>query len=165
MQQQPRRWPGFDKCVETKLRWDVYIRPWPPGWSFLRRIYTSRGSEWVNLLWFPLLGKRDHWSLVLKSMLMCLRLPESHVIRSSSFGGRLPQTAVLDLRDRNVCTKPGLHTEFLKRKSKFHDLSVFRWSWRKNTKRPSYIVVGLLHGWWLVPRIEVWRRKGIRWSG
>ena len=48
MQQQPRRWPGFDKCVETKLRWDVYIRPWPPGWSFLRRIYTSRGSERVN---------------------------------------------------------------------------------------------------------------------
>ena len=45
MQQQPRRWPGFDKCVETKLRWDVYIRPWPPGWSFWRRIYTSRGSE------------------------------------------------------------------------------------------------------------------------
>ena len=32
MQQQARRWPGFDKCVETKLRWDVYIRPWPPGW-------------------------------------------------------------------------------------------------------------------------------------
>ena len=31
MQQQPRRWPGFDKCVEPKLRWDVYIRPWPPG--------------------------------------------------------------------------------------------------------------------------------------
>ena len=48
MQQQPRRWPGFDKCVETKLRWDVYIRPWPPGWSFWRRIYTSRGSERVN---------------------------------------------------------------------------------------------------------------------
>ena len=48
MQQQPRWWPGFDKCVETKLRWDVYIRPWPPGWSFLRRIYTSRGSERVN---------------------------------------------------------------------------------------------------------------------
>ena len=23
MQQQPRRWPGFDKCVEMKLRWDV----------------------------------------------------------------------------------------------------------------------------------------------
>ena len=49
MQQQPRRWPGFDKCVETKLRWDVYIRPWPPGWSFLRRIYTSRGSERVKI--------------------------------------------------------------------------------------------------------------------
>ena len=49
MQQQPRRWPGFDKCVETKLRWDVYIRPWPPGWSFWRRIYTSRGSERVNV--------------------------------------------------------------------------------------------------------------------
>ena len=48
MQQQPRRWPGFDKCVETKLRWDVYIRPWPPGWSFWRRIYTSRGSERVK---------------------------------------------------------------------------------------------------------------------
>ena len=32
MQQQPRRWPGLDKCVDTKLRWDVYIRPWPPGW-------------------------------------------------------------------------------------------------------------------------------------
>ena len=48
MQQQPRRWPGFDKCVKTKLRLDVYIRPWPPGWSFLRRIYTSRGSERVN---------------------------------------------------------------------------------------------------------------------
>ena len=48
MQQQPRRWPGFDKCVETKLRWDVYIRPWPPGWSFLRRTYTSRGSERVK---------------------------------------------------------------------------------------------------------------------
>ena len=48
MQQQPRRWPGFDKCVETKLRLDVYIRPWPPGWSFLRRIYTSRGSERVK---------------------------------------------------------------------------------------------------------------------
>ena len=48
MQQQPRRWPGFDKCVEAKLRWDVHIRPWPPGWSFLRRIYTSRGSERVK---------------------------------------------------------------------------------------------------------------------
>ena len=48
MQQQPRRWPGFDKCVETKFRWDVYIRPWPPGWSFWRRIYTSRGSERVK---------------------------------------------------------------------------------------------------------------------
>ena len=48
MQQQPHRWPGFDKCVETKLRWDVYIRPWPPGWSFWRRIYTSRGSERVK---------------------------------------------------------------------------------------------------------------------
>ena len=48
MQQQPRRWPGFDKCVETKLRWDVYIRPWPPWWSFLRRIYTSCGSERVK---------------------------------------------------------------------------------------------------------------------
>ena len=24
------------------------IRPWPPGWSFLRRMYTSRGSERVN---------------------------------------------------------------------------------------------------------------------
>ena len=53
MQQQPRRWPGFDKCVETKLRWDVYIRPWPPGWSFLRRIYTSRGSERVKCLVLP----------------------------------------------------------------------------------------------------------------
>ena len=50
MQQQPRRWPGFDKCVETKLRWDVYIRPWPPGWSFWRHIYTSRGSERVKCL-------------------------------------------------------------------------------------------------------------------
>ena len=48
MQQQPHRWPGFDKCVKTKLRLDVYIRPWPPGWSFLRRIYTSRGSKLVN---------------------------------------------------------------------------------------------------------------------
>ena len=48
MQQQQRRWPGFDKCVETKLRLDVYIRPWPPAWSFLRRIYTSRGSERVK---------------------------------------------------------------------------------------------------------------------
>ena len=48
MQQQPHRWPGFDKCIETKLRLDVYIRPWPPAWSFLRRIYTSRGSERVN---------------------------------------------------------------------------------------------------------------------
>ena len=45
MQQQPHRWPGFDKCVETKLRLDVYIRPWLPAWSFLRRIHTSRGSE------------------------------------------------------------------------------------------------------------------------
>ena len=52
MQQQPRRWPGFDKCVETKLRWDVYIRPWPPGWSFRRRIYTSRGSERVKPQFF-----------------------------------------------------------------------------------------------------------------
>ena len=43
-----RRWPGFDKGTETKLRLDVYTRPWPPGWSFLRRIYTSRGSERVN---------------------------------------------------------------------------------------------------------------------
>ena len=48
MQQQPRQWPGFAKCVETKLRLDVYIRPWPPGWSFLRRIYTSRGSQRVK---------------------------------------------------------------------------------------------------------------------
>ena len=50
MQQQPRWWPGFDRCVETRLRLDVYIRPWPPGWSFLRRIYTctSRGSERVK---------------------------------------------------------------------------------------------------------------------
>ena len=55
MQQQSRRctWPGFDKSVETKLRLDVYIRPWPPGWSFLRRIYTSRGSERVKLLSLP----------------------------------------------------------------------------------------------------------------
>ena len=30
--QRPRRWLGFDKCGETKLRLDVYIRPWPPGW-------------------------------------------------------------------------------------------------------------------------------------
>ena len=52
MQQRPRRWPGFDKRVETKLRWDVYIRPWPPGWSFLRRIYTSRGSERVKFHFF-----------------------------------------------------------------------------------------------------------------
>ena len=49
MQQQPRRCPGFDECVETKLRWDVCIRPWPPGWSFWRRIYTSRGSERVKI--------------------------------------------------------------------------------------------------------------------
>ena len=48
MQQQPRQWPGFDKCVKTKLRLDVYIRPWPPGRSFLRRVYTSRGSERVK---------------------------------------------------------------------------------------------------------------------
>ena len=48
MQQQPRRWPGFDKCAKRKLRLDVYIRPWPPGWSFLRRIYTSRCSERGN---------------------------------------------------------------------------------------------------------------------
>ena len=39
MQQQPHRWPGFDKSAETKLRLDVYIRPWPPAWLFLRRIY------------------------------------------------------------------------------------------------------------------------------
>ena len=48
MQQQPRRWPDYDKSEETKLRQDVYIRPWPPGWSFWRRIYTSRGSEQVK---------------------------------------------------------------------------------------------------------------------
>ena len=48
MQQQPYRWPGFDKCLETKLWLDVYIRPWPPAWSFLRRIYTSHGSERVK---------------------------------------------------------------------------------------------------------------------
>ena len=48
MQQQPRRWPAFDKCVKTKLRLDVYIRPRPPGWLFLRRIYTSRGSGRVK---------------------------------------------------------------------------------------------------------------------
>ena len=48
MQQQPRQRPGFDKCVETKLRMDIFIRPWLPGWSFLRRIYTSRGSERVK---------------------------------------------------------------------------------------------------------------------
>ena len=48
MQQQPRRWPGFDKCAKKKLRLDVHIPPWPPGWSFLRRIYTSRGSERVK---------------------------------------------------------------------------------------------------------------------
>ena len=52
MQQQPRRWPGFDKCIETKLRLDVYMRPWPPGWSFLRRIYASRGSERVKFQHF-----------------------------------------------------------------------------------------------------------------
>ena len=38
----------FKKKKKKKLRWDVYIRPWPPGWSFWRRIYTSRGSERVN---------------------------------------------------------------------------------------------------------------------
>ena len=59
MQQQPRRWPGFDKCVETKLRWDVYIRPWPPGWSFWRRIYTSRGSERVKRVWKALQSFRS----------------------------------------------------------------------------------------------------------
>ena len=37
LQEQPHRWPGFDKCVETKLSLDVYIRPWPPAWPFLRR--------------------------------------------------------------------------------------------------------------------------------
>ena len=47
MPQQPPQWPGFEKCVETKLRLDVYIRLWTPGWSFLRRIYTSRVSERV----------------------------------------------------------------------------------------------------------------------
>ena len=31
MQQQPHRWQGFDKCEETKLRLDEYIRPWPPA--------------------------------------------------------------------------------------------------------------------------------------
>ena len=36
MQQQPYRCPGFDKSGETKLRLDVYIRPWPAAWSFLR---------------------------------------------------------------------------------------------------------------------------------
>ena len=51
MQQQPHRGPGFDKCVETKLRLDLYIRPWPPAWSFLRRIYASRGSERVKESW------------------------------------------------------------------------------------------------------------------
>ena len=61
MQQQPHRWPGSDKCVETKLRWDVYIRPWPPGWSFLRRIYTSRGSERVKEV-FSLLGVKLNMS-------------------------------------------------------------------------------------------------------
>ena len=45
MQQQPRRWLGFDKCVETKLMLDVFIRPWPPGWSFLRRIYVAPYSR------------------------------------------------------------------------------------------------------------------------
>ena len=39
---------GLWQMPKTKLRLDVYIRPWPPGWSFLRRIYTSRGSERVN---------------------------------------------------------------------------------------------------------------------
>ena len=38
MRKQPRRWPGFDKCVETKLRLDVFTRPWPPGW-FLCNVY------------------------------------------------------------------------------------------------------------------------------
>ena len=66
MQQRPRRWPGFDKRVETKLRLDVYIRPWPPGWSFLRRIYTSRGSERVNPLWF-------HRSILIDSNLGALQ--------------------------------------------------------------------------------------------
>ena len=53
MQQQPRRWPSFDKWVETKLKVDVYIRAWPPGRSFLRRIYTSRGSDRVNAVEAP----------------------------------------------------------------------------------------------------------------
>ena len=64
MQRQPRGWPGFDKCVETKLRLDVYIRPWPPGWSFLRRIYTSRASEWVKACGWcqpPWLGFGKSW--------------------------------------------------------------------------------------------------------
>ena len=50
VQQQPHRRPGFDKCVEMKLRLDIYIRPWSPAWSFLRHIYTSRGSERVNAM-------------------------------------------------------------------------------------------------------------------
>ena len=60
MQQQPHRWLGFDKWVETKLRLDVYIRPWPPAWSYLRRIYTSCGSERVkNMFEFSSINLRD----------------------------------------------------------------------------------------------------------
>ena len=89
MQQQPPRWPGFDKCVETKLRWDVYIRPWPPGWSFWRRIYTSRGSERVKDLWLKKgmklrLSKKIWWTrLTCKKnwQMSCLVYKVYHKIR------------------------------------------------------------------------------------
>ena len=49
-QQQPRR--VFTNVQKRNWGLNVYICPWPPGWSFLRRIYTSRGSERVKqYLW------------------------------------------------------------------------------------------------------------------
>ena len=55
MQQQPHRWPGFDKCVETKLKLDVYTTLATGMVVFATYIYTwytSRGSERVIFFFF-----------------------------------------------------------------------------------------------------------------
>ena len=42
----------------------IYIRPWPPAWSFLRRICTSRGSERVKALRPKMTKIASGWSVL-----------------------------------------------------------------------------------------------------
>ena len=65
---------GRWQMAETKLRLDVYIRPWPPGWSFSRRIYTRpvavnglMNFMGTNCRWRIITGRLGSWDVFRKN--------------------------------------------------------------------------------------------------